>query len=417
MNVWIFQTGEPLQIDDQTIRPMRCINLSNALIARGHSVTVWSSAFFHQLKTHRSRKCITIKPHDRLTIKLIPSPGYKKNIGLGRLWDHALLALNLWLRLVAASDSLPDIAFVGYPPIEAAALMIRWLKKRSIPTVLDVKDQWPTLFIEPFPRYARPLARTLLIPYYYFARIAFREASAFSTMSDGYLKWMSQFSGRQLKSTDVVSPLTAPIFPVDDQSLADAQAWWRDKGVSSSTNRRFCFVGSFMSVFDFTGIRNAAIRFLEEGIDCQFVICGDGGFADEIRTLLGCLDNVILPGWIDEPKKAALALCSSGALIPYKNIDNYTLNLPNKVIDALAHGLPILTTLSGELKSLIETEHIGFFCCDRSGFDFYDAMILLLDNQKARLDMSLRARALYDERFSFDKVYSKLVANLEALAM
>lgn len=416
MNVWIFQTGEPLHIDGGNIRPMRCMNLSNALVARGHHVTVWSSAFFHQQKEHRSRKFVTIHYNESLTYNLIPSPGYTKNIGLCRLWDHALLAMNLRLRLITAKDPLPDIAFVGYPPIEAAAVMIRWLKKRSIPTVIDVKDQWPSLFLEPFPRQIRPLISILLLPYFYYARRSFREASAYSTMSYGYLKWMSRFSGRKLKSTDIVSPLTLPTLSVSSQSLSDAQAWWRAKGVISSTNRRFCFVGSFMSVFDFKGICNVARRFLEEGIDCQFVICGDGGFVDDISKLMSGLDNVVLPGWIDEPKKAALALCSSGALIPYKNIDNYTLNLPNKVIDALALGLPILTTLSGELKSLIESENIGFFCSDQSGSDMYDAMIYLLDNEQVMQDMSCRARALYEERFSFEKVYSNLVANLEILA-
>jgi glycosyltransferase involved in cell wall biosynthesis len=416
MNVLIFQTGEPLHTDNEIFRPMRCMNLANALLDRGHHVTIWSSAFFHQQKMHRSRNYASIILADKLTINLVPSPGYRRNIGLGRIWDHAVLAWNLWRLLNTASDPLPDIAFVGYPPIEAAAVIIRWLGKRSVPVVLDVKDQWPTLFLEPFPRYLKPIISILLAPYYYYAHRAFREAFAFSTMSYGYLNWISRFSERQLTPRDTVSPLTAPIFPVSDDSLADAQAWWSDKGVSSSTQRRFCFVGSFMSVFDFTGIRDAAQRFLDEGIDCQLVICGDGGYVDEIHKMMHGLSNVILPGWIDEPKKVALAMCSSGSLIPYKNIDNYIFNLPNKVIDALAYGLPVLTSLSGELKTLIESEDIGFFCSDSSGETFYDAMIYLLDNENICADMSSRAFALYQERFSFDKVYSRLVSTLEILA-
>lgn len=395
---------------------MRCINLTNALAARGHKVTIWSSAFFHQQKIHRTQRFSTINYNDQITINLIPSPGYKKNIGLGRLWDHFVLSCNLLRCLYSSPNALPDIAFVGFPPIEASALMILWLTKKSVPTVIDVKDQWPNIFLEPFPGWAKPFMSILFSPYYFFARKSFREASAFSTMSYGYLNWMSQVSGRKLRSTDLVSPLTAPISPVSDQSLADAQCWWATNSVSTSTNRRFCFVGSFMSVFNFTPIRDVARRFLNEGVDCQFVICGDGGSADDIRRLMSGLDNVILPGWIDEPKKAALALCSAGAIIPYKNIDNYTLNLPNKVVDALAQGLPILTSLTGELKSLIESEQIGIFCGDNPEDGYYNAMLLLLNHHQVRSEMSIRARALYEEKFSFDRVYSQLVDNLELLA-
>lgn len=416
MKVWLLQTGEPLHIDEGSPRPMRAMNLANALMARGHEVVLWSSAFYHQEKRHRSSEFKSFKVNNNLTINLIPSPGYKKNIGLGRLYDHALLARNLYKLLTSNAYTPPDVAFIGYPPIESAAVMLRWLKKRSVPSMVDVKDQWPALFIEPFPSFFKPLAKLAFSPYYYFARRAFKDASAFSSMSPGYLNWMSSFSGRSLHSQDIVVPLTAPNLPASITSLAVAEAWWHAIGVSSNTKRRFCFVGSFMSVFDFSGIRNAAERFQNEGIDCQFVICGDGGSADEIRSMMSGLRNVIFPGWIDEPKKAALALCCVGALIPYKNIENFTLNTPNKVLDAFAHGLPILTSLTGEVQKLIESEEVGFSCNHSTGRDLYDAMKILLDNTDDQLAMSARAFALFESRFSFEKVYGKLVFGLERMA-
>jgi len=43
MKIWIFQTGEPIHIDKAGLRPMRAINLSNALVKSGHEVVIWSS--------------------------------------------------------------------------------------------------------------------------------------------------------------------------------------------------------------------------------------------------------------------------------------------------------------------------------------------------------------------------------------
>lgn len=417
MKVWILQTGEPLHSDNGSPRPMRAMNLADALVARGHDVVIWSSGFYHQEKRHRSKKFETLIVSDRLAINLVPSIGYARNIGLGRLFDHAQLAWRLQKLLKSERSSLPDVAFVGYPPIETAFVMLSWLKRKNIPSVIDVKDQWPSLFLEAFPKIIRPIIQVILTPYFYYGRRALNYASVFTSMSDGYLKWMSIFSGRLLRNFDSVIPLTARKNDYSKESLHEAEKWWSERGVSSLSNRRFCFIGSFMSVFDFSVIRDAAIRFQREGIDCQFVICGDGGFADEIRSMMSGLTNVIFPGWIDSPKIAFLAKCSSGSLIPYKNIENFTLNTPNKVIDAFAHGLPIITTLMGEVENLVLNENVGFACNRNTGLSFFDAMNLLLDNKDLQSSMSKRALTLYDTRFSCDKVYGALVDLLEKLAI
>ena len=93
--VWVLQTGEPLHIDPDLPRPMRAMNLSDVLVRAGHRVVLWSSAFHHQGKRHRSTTSQRIRVSDRLEIRLIPSRGYTRNIGLGRLVDHAQLGLNL----------------------------------------------------------------------------------------------------------------------------------------------------------------------------------------------------------------------------------------------------------------------------------------------------------------------------------
>ena len=53
MLVWILQTGEPLNCDGNQLRPMRAINLSKALVSKGHKVEIISTRFFHQEKRFR----------------------------------------------------------------------------------------------------------------------------------------------------------------------------------------------------------------------------------------------------------------------------------------------------------------------------------------------------------------------------
>jgi len=415
MLVWIFQTGEPLHIDGVNARPMRAMNLSNALVDAGHKVILWSSAFNHQEKRHRSATAKSVKISDGLEIRLIPSRGYRGNISLGRLIDHAELALNM-KNMIKRETSLPDVAFIGFPPIETAAVLTRWLFRRGVPTLLDVKDQWPSLFLESVPAALHPLGRAVLWPYFYLARRAMRDATGISSMANGYLDWVSTVAGRKQTELDGVFPLTSPMGQVASSQLAAARLWWNKQGIVDDGRVRIIFVGTFMSVFDFNPLLEAAKKALEEKNDFEFVLCGDGGSSAEIRTMMAGLQNVHFPGWIDRPKIEALAERSHVALAPYFNIENFTRNIPNKIVDALSLGLPILSPLQGEVACLINDYGVGLRYGTDSGKSLYDCIQVLVNDPKLHLDMSQRARRLYAERFSFDMVYGGLVKHLEKLA-
>lgn len=415
LKIWILQTGEPLHIDGVNVRPMRAMNLSNALVAAGHKVVLWSSAFYHQEKRHRSRSAKRVTVSGHLEIRLIPSRGYRGNISLGRLIDHVQLAFNL-KTMLKRETSLPDAAFIGFPPIETAAVLTRWLSRHGVPSLLDVKDQWPSLFLESVPASLHPLGRAVLSPYFYFARRAMRDATGISSMSNDYLDWVSTVAGRKQTESDGVFPLTSPEGKVSSPQLEEASRWWDAHGVVNDGRTRICFVGSHSPAFDFNPVKEAAKKALEGKNDFEFVLCGDGGSSAELRTMMAGLQNVHFPGWIDRPKIEALAERSHAALAPYLNIENFTRNIPNKIVDALSLGLPILSPLQGEVARLINDHGVGLRYGTDSGKDLYECIQVLVKDPKLHLDMSQRARQLYAERFSFDMVYGGLVKHLEKLA-
>lgn len=395
---------------------MRAMNLANSLVDAGHTVVLWSSAFYHQEKRHRSKKAERIKISEQLEIRLIPSPGYQRNISLGRLWDHAVLALNL-NRQLQQEDAIPNVAFIGYPPIEAAAVMSRWLYMRGVPSILDVKDQWPSFFLDALPQRFRGIGRIALWPYYYLGRRALSEASGLSAMAEKFLQWSIDFAGRTRRGYDQIFPLTSPLPALSNESLENARTWWRIQGIKfDADTMRLVFIGSHMSVFDFQPVREAAQFFAQRKAKVEFVICGDGGFSAELRAMLAGLPNVFFPGWVDRAQIAALAEISQAALIPYKNIDNFTKNLPNKVIDSLSLGLPIVSPLQGEVANLISAHEVGLRYGTDSGRSLIECIETLISSQALRQKMSNNARMLYHERFSYEMVYGHLVRHLEMLA-
>jgi glycosyltransferase involved in cell wall biosynthesis len=394
---------------------MRAMNLANALLEKGHEVVIWSSSFFHQEKRHRSREFESLPISERLTINLIPSSGYTRHIGLRRLIDHAQLALNLEKLLSSGKFQPPDAAFVGFPPIEIAAVMTRWLKTNKVPTVIDAKDQWPTIFVEPFPNWIRPIGKLALLPYFYLTRRAMNDATEFCAMTDEFVDWMSEVSGRARTDADLAAPLTAPRGEFPEEELRAATAWWANQGVDPGTRRRISFVGSLSPAFDFEIVRQVARRCIDEGVDCQFVICGEGSESKAVRKLLARLNNVVMPGWIDAPKISVLTSCSTAMMAPYINNDAFMRSIPNKVVDSLANGVPIVTTLKGVVANLIAKEKIGI--STDSEAEMFKFVLILLNEDKAFSQIVDRVKAVHDSKFSYQRVYGQLSDRLIRLAV
>ena len=273
--VWIFQTGEPLQIDGNDSRPMRAINLSNFLVASGHEVVLWSSDFYHQKKEHRYKSNKRIKVSEKLEIRLLKSKGYIRNIGLSRMIDHFQLALSLRKELKNEKYP-PDIAFIGYPPIEAAAVLSGWLSKRSVPILLDIKDQWPTLFIDALPRFTKSIGSIALWPYFYLAKKIISDSTGISSMSNGFIQWVKDFNGVDEAKSYNVFPLTSPNDKSTHAELLDAKIWWDAIGVKTDDSIKICFVGSLSQAFEFKPIKKAAMMSHSQEKDIKFIICGDG---------------------------------------------------------------------------------------------------------------------------------------------
>ncbi len=412
--IWVLQTGEPLHIDAGNPRPMRAMNLSNALVQAGHRVVLWSSAFYHQEKRHRSSTVQSIRVSDNLEIRLIPSKGYRRHIGVARLIDHVHLAFNL-KKMLDLAESLPDVALIGYPPIETAAVLARWLARRGVPSLLDVKDQWPSLFLDAVPASLRPLGRVALWPYFHLARRAMRDSTGVSAMANGFLDWALGVAKRARSDMDGVFPLTSPLGQVTALQLEEARRWWDERGILDDRRPRVCFVGSHSPAFDFKPVHSAA-RMAANKMPCEFVICGDGGSSAELRAMMAGLSNVHFPGWVDRPKIEALAERCQAVLAPYHNTEDFRMSLPNKIIDALSLGLPILSPLQGEVASLISEHDVGMRYGTDTGKSLHDCIQALTHDAVLQNSMSQKARTLYAERFSFEIVYGSLVKHLEKMA-
>ncbi len=412
MNVWIFQSGEPLISDGNMARPMRAMNLANALVDKGHKVILWSSAFYHQKKTHRSKGFKKIFVNSHLEIRLIPSPGYKKNVSISRLIDHFKLALNLYKK-INLEKILPDVAFVGYPPIETAYVMTHWLKKKKIPSILDIKDQWPVILTKNAAEIIQPFLKIILTPYYWLAKNAMRNASCICAMSDGFIDWSLKFCKRKKSKFDIIVPLTSPVNAITEIQKKKALSYWSNKGIKNNKKFRIIFIGSFSNSFDFDKIIKSAEELYKLKKNVEFILCGDGDLALNLRNKVKKIKNIKIIEWINIPKIVTLSNMSSAFIAPYKNSSDFTISVPNKIIDAFRLELPLLSPLKGEVKALIKKHNAGYCYTDYKSLT--KKIISLIEEKKLQKKMSKNSRKIYNDKFEFNKVYDNLINCMQKL--
>ena len=101
-------------------------------------------------------------------------------------------------------------------------------------------------------------------------------------------------------------------------------------------------------------------------------------------------------------------------MAPYKNIDNFSINIPNKIVDALILGLPILSPLRGEVENMIKKYQVGFTYDEKK--DLSTCIQTLIKDKKIQEQLSRNVKKLYNSEYEFNKVYNEMVDHLEEIS-
>jgi len=408
MNVWIVQTAEPLHFDNDGLRPMRAMNLADALNSYEDHVTIWSSNFHHYTKKHRFNSNITFYQREKLEYKLFTSKGYKTHKGISRLIDHIQMAFNL-NRMLRKSDK-PDVAFIGYPPIEVAWIATRWLKKNKVPYVVDVKDEWPQIILREFPLTLQPLVRLCIFPYYKMMESIFRGASGISSVTQAFLDWCLLITGREQNEFDIVTPTTSADLTFTERELIEAKTFWDSKRVFDDTSYKIYFVGTINNVYNFEPIILAT-----KNSHVQLIIAGDGPQRNSLIEKTKEYDNVILPGWISAAQAYVLAERATVALAPFHDRSDFDMNITNKFYDAMRLGKPMLTSTKGVSGQLLIREQIGKVYSNEPITSFAETLSDLLKDQDMLKEMAMKSREVYVSKYSYEIVYKNLSTHLRNL--
>ena len=99
--------------------------------------------------------------------------------------------------------------------------------------------------------------------------------------------------------------------------------------------------------------------------------------------------------------------------MPYQNVKSFIISLPNKSIEYLSAGLPIVSSLKGVIGDLLNTNNCGITYESENTDDLVSRLVYLYNHPEILKKMSKNANAVYREKFVAEKVYNNMINYLE----
>ena len=403
MNIWLFQVAEPLPITT-SVRKMRTALLADKLIDRGHSVLWWTSAFSHLEKKWIFKKDTELKTEKGINIKALKGVGYRKNISMPRFADLRIIG-NKFRRL-APKMPKPDIIITSMPPHNIAFEVVMFAKKNNIPVLVDIRDEWPDLFLNHVPQKLQRLAKILLSREFFMIKKTMQLADGLIAANNPFLEWGLNYAKRNKTYKDKVFYLgykKSAYLENKSEKMLKLKDKLKDKFV-------VVFIGTFGHNNNPCMLIDCAKLLIDTNI-C-FVLAGIGDLFTEIKRRSSDLPNVMLPGWLNQSEISTLLEYSDVGVCPAPQIRD---SFPNKAFIYLSAGLPVLSAWHGDLKKFIEEHQIGFYCLP----DDVDTMVsnikkLYADRELYRT-MSNNAQRDFDELFNAAKIYTDYSGHIEGI--
>ncbi|PSP82183.1 glycosyltransferase family 4 protein [Halobacteriales archaeon QS_1_68_17] len=149
-----------------------------------------------------------------------------------------------------------------------------------------------------------------------------------------------------------------------------------------------------------------------EGFDDRLLVVGDGPRRSELESLAVSLGvNAEFVGEVEPEAVSSYLLESRVFVLPSVAGEG----LPNAMLEAMAHGIPVVATDVAGVGNVVENGETGFVVDPGDRPALRNRLKSLLDDEKLRSRMGRQAREYVEERHSWDRIESALSAYYERL--
>lgn len=286
-----------------------------------------------------------------------------------------------------------DVIYVYAPQMTPAIGPWLWQLTGGAPYVLHVQDLWPDSITGSSlvkRGQGTKIVESLLTPW---LTSVYRRAAAVIGIAPTMVKTLIE-RGVDEQKAHLIYNWALEDFLSGPDTL-------EDNPPSRPDATRVLYGGNIGDMQDLETAIRAAHQASDAGI--HLTVVGGGVAFARVRALaeeLGCT-NVDFVGSVPRAQMAEFYEATDYALITLKDLPTFRGTIPSKFQAALSHGVPLITTVQGDLRALVENLGVGFTADVEDAESLASAFrAAATQSEQQRAQMSERARLSYANKFS-----------------
>lgn len=320
--------------------------LAASLTERGHSVivlTAYPNYPAGRLYDGYRQAWRTVEVHDRVTVRRVPIVISHSRNPLGRILNYVSYALAALSASGVARQA--DVVYVYATQMTAAIAPSIWRLLGGAPFVLHVQDLWPESITAS-------------------GMVGGRAGRAMEKLLSGWLRW----TYRRAAATIAIAPtmlakLKARGVPDDRGHLV--YNWGRriegdgNASIESRPGLTVMFAGTLGDFQDLDTAIEAA-RLVADLPGFRLTVVGTGSAEARLKQLARGVESIEFRGRVPSTEMHSVYRESDFQLVSLKDVDIFYGTIPSKFQASISLGLPVITTVPGDLSELVGANGLGF---------------------------------------------------------
>ncbi len=325
-------------------------SLARKLVDRGHSVRVITG--YPNYPTGRLYPGYAMKWRSEeidqgVHVKRVPLYLDHSQSALRRIANYVSFGVSSALVWNWAKEA--DVIYVYATQMTPALGPWVWRKFGGAPYVLHVQDLWPDSITGSSLVKGRSFGKIVNLLLEPWLRSVYARAAAVIGIAPGMVKTLVSRGVQRNKAHLVYNWGN------------DVQHTSLKKGnVCDGAATEFLYAGNVGDMQDLETVVRAGARLIESGVRIR--ILGGGVALDRVKEVaqeVGA-SNVFFEDSVPMERVGAYYAQADYALVTLKDLPNFRGTIPSKFQAALAHGVPVVTTVQGDLRALVTSLEVGF---------------------------------------------------------
>nr|WP_233711536.1 glycosyltransferase family 4 protein [Lederbergia citrisecunda] len=312
---------------------------------------------------------------------------------INRLFFFIEVAIKLIFKIVKDKHKY-DFIYVTSPPIFIGIVGLIAKKKMNTKLILEIRDLWPESL-----RGVGVFNNRMILKFFgWVEKVMYKNADYIIVNSSGFIDFISE---------------KAHLPPGKIHYIPNSAREYEIKSTSVSNEEyRVIYTGNIGLAQDVEFLKDLA-RKLDQN-NFNLTVIGYGIKRKELKEFIQTekLENVTLKSPLTRKDCLEVIRQHHVGIVSLNDKQVFDTVLPGKVIDYMTCKIPIVASVSGYSKTLIEENHVGFVSENREVDEIYKYIKYIFENPKERITMSRNCESCIRDNFLWEKNINSLEAIL-----